>query len=136
MRVTLTVDGAGAQVSGECAAPCGEVIDGRRGREFMFVGRGLEPSKIFDLRGRKGDVTATVKPGSTSTRNTGWTIALVGLAALTLGAIPSESDDEGERHYGGANAALLITGVAGTLIGCSIALSNNTTYSFTPGRPK
>jgi hypothetical protein len=47
-----------------CRAPCGAVVDGRKGEQFFFGGMNVIASDSFQLIDYSGNVEATVKEGS------------------------------------------------------------------------
>ena len=47
-----------------CRAPCGVVVDGRKGEEFYFGGKDFIPSEPFQLITHSGNLEATVKEGN------------------------------------------------------------------------
>jgi hypothetical protein len=47
-----------------CRAPCGAVVDGRKGEQFFFGGQNVIASDDFQLIDYAGNVEATVEEGS------------------------------------------------------------------------
>ena len=116
-----------------CRTPCGEVIDGRKGDEFYFAGKGITPSAPFQVFDKQGDFTAEVHPGSVGKRVGGLFsviggggLAAVGMMTLGLGAI---SEDQSFTTIGGValgvGAVVLVAGIV-------MLVSSKTTYDLHP----
>src|SRR5262249_25227331 len=116
-----------------------------RGQGFFFAGPGLRPSPAFQLKGRGGDVTVGVRPGSSSRYTSGSVMAALGGAALGLGAVFVGMGTRGsltgttatgaevytpDRAYqigGGVGIAVGLGVLAGGIV---MMLRNRTTYAF------
>ena len=111
-----------------CRAPCGVVVDGRKGEQFYFGGMNFIASDSFQLIDYSGNLEATVKEGSHGAFwGSVWAIVFgVGgaVAGLTLAAF-------GDYKWA------LITGVGG--VGLTIGgwvlytKAGKTTVEFRPG---
>lgn len=129
-----------------CEAPCDQIIDGRAGQRFFFGGRGVSPSKRFQLGDEHGDLTVRVNPGSSALRGGGIALtvvgsvaALVGLSLLLTDAVLNASSSSPRLR--GFDIAGVVTTAAGLPIlagGVVMLTMSSTTYSFlrsgaTPG---
>jgi hypothetical protein len=70
-----------------CAAPCDQVIDGRRGQSFFFAGDDIPASDSFTLASYRGDLQASVDAGSVGLAAGGWTLILTGGTAMLLSPV-------------------------------------------------
>jgi len=66
-----------------CRAPCGAVVDGRKGEQFYFGGKNFIESDRFQLIDYSGNLEARVKEGN----HTMYTVGGVGLVVGILGAV-------------------------------------------------
>lgn len=111
------------------------------GAEYRFAGKDIAYSRSFQLLGMRGDVTATVEPGSATRRGMGGVLTLffgsLFIASATflvldqVGALPGG----GGGSFGNAIIGLTIGSGVGTIGGIALLHSGSTDYSFKPGRP-
>lgn len=82
-----------------CGAPCGQIIDGRRGQSFFFNGDGVIKSQKFTLSGRSGDIVARVKPGRAALRVGGVAVMILGGIGLGTSGFLFLTADRGLTSY-------------------------------------
>ncbi|MFO0757801.1 MAG: hypothetical protein U0359_15000 [Byssovorax sp.] len=145
VRMHIQPRGFDLRGAASCPAPCGKVIDGRGGVQFFFAGQKVPESARFSLGTATGDVTATVRPGKSFTRNTGY--VLVGISgylvissvqSMLVGLIVNEVTHD--RTYVDPwymSAGLNITMAVG-LIGAGLTFVERgaTTFQLLPGKPQ
>lgn len=85
-RVMSDEMGEGMLVKSVCAAPCDQVIDGRKRQTFFFGADGMVPSRGFRLSRLDGDIVAHVHGGSIVARQVGFLFGAFGGAAMLGGA--------------------------------------------------
>ena len=76
-----------------CRAPCGAVIDGRKGEQFFFGGMNVIASDSFQVIDYSGNLEATVKEGN---HTAFWVSAMgivVGLTGAITGLVVAATDD-------------------------------------------
>jgi hypothetical protein len=115
-----------------CQAPCDQIIDGRPGQSFFFVGDGIPESSRFQLRDKAGDVSVHVEPGSSALRTGG--IALTTMGTLgTLAGLPIlivGSTNNGSTTALAAGGILLGVGVTALVSGIVMIVKSGTDYHF------
>jgi hypothetical protein len=136
-----------------CAAPCDQVIDGRRGQSFFFAGDGIPGSDDFTLASYHGDLLAKVDAGSTGLGAGGWTLTITGGTAMLmspvfflLGAMTTTSydydpvtqtevtSDKPLASWGIAAGGVILGVGAGMLAGGIVMLAmSGTDYELEPG---
>lgn len=110
-----------------CRAPCDASIDARLGQPLKIAGPNIPDSAPFQVFDKEGDVTAKVRPGSSSkltwsaiTGSTGILAVITGGSLLLTGALISSADTTSDSSDGlmkwggitlGAGAVLTATGV-------------------------
>ncbi|MFO0567424.1 MAG: hypothetical protein U0263_17325 [Polyangiaceae bacterium] len=109
-----------------CRAPCDTFIDARLGQPLQITGADIPSSSGFQVYDREGDVTAKVRPGSSSkltwsaiTGTTGFLAVITGGSLLLTGVLINSSDTstsgDGLVKWGGitlgAGAVLTTTGI-------------------------
>lgn len=77
----------GMMVRSVCTAPCGQIVDGRRGQTFFFAAPGMVPSPGFRVSRLGGDYAAHVDGGSSTARTVGYLIGAFGGAGVIGGVI-------------------------------------------------
>jgi hypothetical protein len=121
-----------------CEAPCDQIIDGRAGQRFFFGGRGVTPSKRFQLGNERGDLWVRVKPGSSALRGGGIALTIIGSVAALVGLSLVLTDaainaSESSPRLRGFDIAGVATAAAGLPIqagGIVMLAMSSTTYSF------
>lgn len=105
-----------------CDAPCGKVVDGSAGTQFIVKGRGVGASPAFDLDGLQGDARLLVDPGSRGQKAGGIVMVVFGSLGLAAGSlvagwgIVGDLDDDARTAAGLIGAGSILAG-AGLLTG-------------------
>jgi hypothetical protein len=84
-----------------CRAPCDEVIDGRKGQEFYFDGKGMYATSTFQIFDLKGDVVAEVDTGNRVVYWTGVSLGILGVLGTSAGLGLAAGDDYDRVDIGG-----------------------------------
>lgn len=113
-----------------CRAPCGTVVDGSMGETFTFGLKEVPRTDTFQLLGRKGDVTAKVKPANLGLRVA--SLALLGFGGVSaLGGAALANGPQSD-----VATASLVGGAAAMLVGYLLYNAGSPEIEFRPGRPK
>ncbi|MFT3711496.1 MAG: hypothetical protein QM817_28000 [Archangium sp.] len=129
----------------ECEAPCGVFVDKPRS-DFFVSGRGITISETFSLTKFPDGLKLKVRPGSSTLRWFGWTLAVLGASAALCGglfaglsAIGQPSTPGVQNPYGGTGSVfgsigigMLIGGGAGLAAGIPMIAFSGTKLEFFP----
>lgn len=99
-----------------CDAPCGQVIDARKGNLFYVGGKGVTPSRGFDLSQYDGELVARVRPGRYRLLLGSLPVVWLGFAGTVVGGFLVGDTRDQTRVAGGLalglGVAVLATGIA------------------------
>jgi hypothetical protein len=98
-----------------CDAPCGQVIDARKGNLFYVGGQGVTPSRGFDLSQHDGELVARVRPGRYRLLLGSLPVVWLGFAGTVVGGFLVGDTRDQMRVAGGLalglGVAVLATGI-------------------------
>jgi hypothetical protein len=133
-----------------CRVPCDQIIDGRKGEEFFFDGKGITTSASFQIFDKSGDIDVVVQPGNQVQKTMGqiftWTglpVAAFGGLFLALsinntnqyapdGSYPSSSLYEDWKSAKTTSGIILGTGLVFIAGGIAMWATSGTSYEFQP----
>ncbi|WP_437504284.1 hypothetical protein [Sorangium sp. So ce1099] len=131
-----------------CSAPCGKLVDGSKGHEFLLSGWGITDSDPFQLLDWKGEITLRVEPGNAIARGWGvmmlkylsWSVSAAGGTAMILNRIIGDTllEDAGpgfRRNVDVVGLGLVGLGAAVLSTGIVLVVSNGTTYEVVTNAP-
>jgi len=111
-----------------CRAPCGVVVDGRKGEEFYFGGKDFIPSEPFQLITQSGNLEATVEEGNHLAYTLGGGFLVLGIIGTLAGLLDAAiSDVKWGLITAGASAGVGIVG------GFFYLTAGQTKVEFRPG---
>lgn len=121
-----------------CRAPCDAMIEARLGQPLKIVGADIPDSAPFRVYDKEGDVTARVRPGSSSkltwsaiTGSIGVLGAITGGSLLLTGVLLSSADSESGSGDGLTKWGGITLGAGLVLTGTGIVLYNSGTTDVT-----
>lgn len=76
-----------------CRAPCGEVVDGRKGEQFYFGGKNFIESDRFQLIDYSGNLEARVKEGNHTMYVVGGSGLVIGILGAVVGLLYAATGD-------------------------------------------
>lgn len=112
-----------------CAAPCLDIIDGRRGQEFFFGGPGLSDSEVFTLSQDSGTVRYQVSPGNARSKQWGMPLAGLGASGFLVGGVVALIGAAGARDYSGTGGVMMAVSGAMLVSGVALLLNGRTTFT-------
>lgn len=129
-----------------CRAPCDTLIDARLGQPLMIAGPDIPTSAAFTVYDKEGDVTARVRPGSSSkltwsavTGSVGVLAAITGGSLLLTGALINSTDSGSSSSASRGDSLVkwggitLVGGVALTVTGVVLYNSGTTDVTLEGG---